>query len=73
MAANKTQAFMSRELATIVRNMAIENELDDFKVKEINRAELISLYQRLQFNNFLNALLETAPVPDAAPEEIDAV
>ncbi|NLB18446.1 MAG: DNA polymerase I, partial [Syntrophomonadaceae bacterium] len=73
LAENKAQAFMSRELATIVRNMAIENELDDFKVKEINRAELISLYQRLQFNNFLNALLETAPVPDAAPEEIDAV
>lgn len=69
--ANKTQAFMSRDLATIVRDVAIENELDDFQAKEINREELIPLFQRLQFNKFLNDLQDTAPVPAKLPEDVD--
>ena len=51
---------MSRDLATIVRHMQIDCDLDDYVVKEVNRTELIPLYQRLQFNNFLSALQETA-------------
>ncbi len=63
---HKTQAFMSRELATIVRDINLEGQIDDYQVEEANRAELIPLYQRLQFNNFLNALQEPGPVPDLA-------
>ncbi len=71
LAGYKTQAFMSRELATIVRDIQIDRPLDDYLVKEINRVELIPLYQRLQFNNFLNALQESAPAPTAPAGDLD--
>lgn len=67
----KDQAYMSRELATIVRHMQIDNALDDFVVKEVNRTELIPLFQRLQFNNFLNALQETAPASMDTAGEVE--
>ncbi|MEQ8201197.1 MAG: DNA polymerase I [Syntrophomonadaceae bacterium] len=72
LATYKDQAFMSRDLATIVRNMQIDRELDDFEVKEVNRTELIPLYQRLQFNNLLNALQESAPADAAEAGEVEA-
>ena len=72
LAQHKTQAFMSRELATIVRDIEMENNLDEFQVKEMNRAELIPLYQRLQFNNFLTSLQESTPAPAALAGEVDA-
>lgn len=69
----KDQAFMSRDLATIVRHMQIDCDLDDYMVKEVNRTELIPLYQRLQFNNFLSALQETAPDNAAPAHEVEAL
>jgi DNA polymerase-1 len=58
LAANKDQAYMSRELATIVRDMNLNCRLADFNVKEPHREELMQLYKRLQFGNFLKLLQE---------------
>jgi DNA polymerase-1 len=66
LAEHKAQAFMSRELATIVRDIDLDGEMEDYLSQEANRAELMPLYQRLQFNNFLNALQESSPAPDLA-------
>ncbi|MDD4801558.1 MAG: DNA polymerase I [Syntrophomonas sp.] len=66
LAENKAQAFMSRELATIVRDIDLAGQLDDYLVQEANLTELIPLYQRLQFNNFLNALQASIPTADPA-------
>lgn len=72
LAGYKAQAFMSRDLATIVRDIQIDNPLDEYLVKEINRVELIPLYQRLQFNNLLNALQESEPAPTATAGDLDS-
>jgi len=56
---NREQAFMSRELATIVRDIDLEWAPDKFMVAEPDRDSLIKLYKRLEFNNFLTALQET--------------
>ena len=72
LAQHKTQAFMSRDLATIVRDIQIETPMDEYLVKEVNRVELVPLYQRLQFNNFLSALQESTPAPTALAGELDA-
>ncbi|MCX5780934.1 MAG: DNA polymerase I, partial [Firmicutes bacterium] len=72
LAQHRTQAFMSRDLATIVRDMQIDTQLDDYLIQEVNRLELMPLYQRLQFNNFLNALQESAPAPLAIAGELQA-
>ena len=57
---NRDQAFMSRELATIVRNMELEWDLEKFKVEEPDHDRLVNLYKQLEFNNFLNALQESS-------------
>ncbi|MDD3272030.1 MAG: 5'-3' exonuclease H3TH domain-containing protein, partial [Syntrophomonadaceae bacterium] len=57
---NRDQAFMSRELATIVRDMELEWNLDKFKVEEPDRDRLVELYKQLEFNNFLNTLQESS-------------
>lgn len=56
---NRDQAFMSRELATIVRDIDLDWDLDKFLVGEPDRDRLIELYKRLEFNNFLAALQES--------------
>lgn len=56
---NRDQAFMSRELATIVRDIDLDWDLDQFQVGEPDRDSLIELYKRLEFNNFLTALQES--------------
>ena len=45
-----------KKLATLVRDIDLDFNLDDLKVKEINRSELISLYKELDFKSFLNKL-----------------
>lgn len=56
LAENKEQAFLSRHLATIVRDIDLNNQIDDFRVKKPDYEQLIPLYQRLEFNNFLKSL-----------------
>lgn len=57
---HKEQAFLSRKLATIERDISIDNKLDDFIVKEPNYEILISLYKKLEFNNFLKSIEDLA-------------
>jgi len=56
---NREQAFLSRELATIVRDVDFDGDLDKFKAREPDRDRLIELYKRLEFNSFLAALQES--------------
>lgn len=53
---NSQLAFLSRELATIERQIEMNFSPDDYTVKPPDRSRLLQLYQRLEFNNFLNAL-----------------
>ncbi|HZK43364.1 MAG TPA: DNA polymerase I [Syntrophomonadaceae bacterium] len=53
---NREQAFLSRKLATIERNIKLDNEIEAFKSKSPKTSELIALYKKLEFNNFLKAL-----------------
>lgn len=53
---NRELAFTSRSLATIVRDVDLDYELDDFRVKEMDRNEITELYRRLEFNSLLAAL-----------------
>lgn len=55
---NREQAFLSRQLSIIDRNIDLAYEIEDFKVKEPNYEALIPLYRQLEFNNFLKTLEE---------------
>lgn len=59
LATYRDQAFKSRELATIVRDLNLNCCLEDFRVKEPHREQLIELYRRLEFKTFLKSLQES--------------
>ncbi len=64
----RDQAFKSRELATIIRDLNLNCCLEDFQVKEPHREQLIELYRRLEFKTFLKSLQESG----TTGREIDA-
>ncbi|RVU54984.1 DNA polymerase I [Anaerosphaera multitolerans] len=55
---NKTQAFMSKKLGTIVRNVPLEVTIEDLKMKERNLSELSEMYREYEFNSLLERLPE---------------
>lgn len=55
---NKAQAFMSKKLGTIVRNVPIETELDELRLREYNLKELSDLYREYEFYTLLKRLPE---------------
>jgi len=64
---NKDIAFLSRQLATIDREVSFACNFADYELKEPHKPQLIELYKRLQFNNFLKSLNE-----EEQPAEIES-
>ncbi|MGO3751500.1 MAG: DNA polymerase I [Peptoniphilaceae bacterium] len=55
---NKAQAFMSKKLGTIIRNVPIEYEFKDFELVDYNYEELSKLYREYEFSTLINRLPE---------------
>ena len=53
---DKDNAYMSYDLATIVRNVPVEIDINDMKIKEPNMEELNHLYEELEFYSFLKKM-----------------
>ena len=53
---NRELAFLSRDLGTIFKEVPIDFDIDDLKIKEYNSSELYNLFVRLQFKNFIEKL-----------------
>ena len=61
---NKELAILSRKLGTINLEVPIEEDLEDFKIKEWNKAEVFAKFKELNFNRFIyrfNLKSEEAP------------
>ena len=54
----KMAAFMSKKLGTIVRDVPIEESLDDFKKVQYDYEKLSELYREFEFNSMLDRLPE---------------
>lgn len=67
---NEAQAYLSRDLSRIVRDMEVNCDLEDFRVKEPDYAQLKELYRRLEFNSFLASLQESETLEQQAEEVI---
>lgn len=61
MEANREKAFLSRELATIVTDVPLDFNPEDYKVKNPDREALRKIFERLEFRSLLEKL--------SAPEE----
>lgn len=54
----KMSAFMSKKLGTIVRDVPIDESLDDFKKLDYDYEKLSQLYREFEFNSMLDRLPE---------------
>lgn len=61
---NKALAFMSKKLGTIVRNVPIETEIEDLKLKEYDLEKLSALYREYEFTTLLKRLPEEVQKAD---------
>lgn len=53
---NKAQAFMSKKLGTIVKNVPLDEEIDDFKRVEYDYDILADMYREYEFNTLIKRL-----------------
>ena len=60
---SKDNAFLSQKLVTIVCDMPMKVELDDLKLKPIERDALSAILTELDFKTFAKTLLGTEAVP----------
>ena len=56
---DKDNAFFSKELATIYREVPIPYTFEDLKIDSYNTKDLIKLYEELEFNSLIKKLKET--------------
>lgn len=66
---NKELAILSRTLGTINLEVPIEEELEEFKIKEWNKEEVFAKFKELNFNRFIdrfNLKLEEVPKQNLA-------
>ena len=52
----KSTAFLSRELGKIIRNVPLEQSLEDLKVEEPDWERLEEIYNKLEFNSLLSKI-----------------
>ena len=52
----KQQAFLSRKLGTIIRNLNCCGEITELKRKEINKTELLSVFRKLEFGSLISRM-----------------
>lgn len=71
---NKALAFMSKKLGTIVRNVPLEVDIEDLKVKEYDYEKLSALYREYEFTTLLKRLpenLQKAEVTEVSNDEFE--
>jgi len=65
----KKEAFLSKKLATIVRDIKLKFNLEECSKKEYSREKVVQLFQELEFQSLLNKLPETEK-PKLVQEEL---
>lgn len=67
LAEHKDQALMSKELATIMRDVPVDFSLEELKYKEPDETQVYELFKDLGFNSLLNKL--ERPAAEAAAHQ----
>ena len=62
----RTEALLSRDLATIRTNVPLELGMDQLQIAPLNTSELTALCRELGFSSLLREFLEEAPAPAEA-------
>jgi DNA polymerase-1 len=67
LAANRKQALLSRELATVSRQVPVELDLDSFRLREPNWPKLRALWTEMEFSRLLRELPAQVVVVSVEP------
>lgn len=54
----RDQAYLSKKLATIIRDVPVNIDIDSYRNRAPKRSDLIELYRELEFNSFIKDLQE---------------
>lgn len=65
---NRSQALFSKKLATIVRDVPIDFDPDDYALKEADREKLYSLFSELEFKGLIEKMFSSPPGTAAAAD-----
>jgi DNA polymerase I-like protein with 3'-5' exonuclease and polymerase domains/5'-3' exonuclease len=68
--AQTDQAFLSKKLVTVLKNIPVKLNLEAARLKDYNRAKVIELFQNLEFKSLLPRLPESTqkkPAPTVLP------
>lgn len=64
---NKESAIMSKRLATIIRDMPIQIDLDELKLEQYDTDEVIKLFSEFGFNSLISKISNNASGDENAP------
>ncbi len=67
----KKQALMSKELATIIREVPLQLDIDDCVLSDYDKQEVFSLFQRMEFKSLLSRIPVSKQIkgkPTAQPQ-----
>ncbi len=56
---NKDKAIISKKLVTLKKNVPVTNNVDDFKLKEIDKEKLYNFLREMEFNRLLSSAIST--------------
>ncbi len=56
---NKKKALISKELVTLKKDVPVKNNLNEFKLKEVNRDKLYNFLREMEFNRLLSLVIST--------------
>ncbi len=54
---NKDKAIISKKLVTLKKDVPIKNEINNFKLKEIDRKKLYNFLREMEFNRLLSSVI----------------
>ncbi|MDC3008190.1 DNA polymerase I, partial [Candidatus Pelagibacter sp.] len=61
---NKDKAIISKKLVTLKNNAPIEKNLEEFRLKQINKEKLYKFLREMEFNRLLSTAISTYGEPD---------
>ena len=56
---NKDKALISKKLVTLKKNVPVQDKLDDFKLKNVDKNKLYTFLREMEFNRLLSSAIST--------------
>ena len=68
---NKNLVFLSRELGKIDTNVGITDDVEEFKIQDWNKKEVLDLFKKYKFNRFIERFNLTSEGEEISFEAVD--